>query len=578
MLPGLDEKTAANTISNYFVEKIKLISTDLEKSASNLIDHDVDNERSCTGSTLSEFTPVDELSLKKLIGKSKKTSCFLDPAPTVFLLRFLDIILPVLVKLINLSLEYGCVPDCFKKAVVKPLLKKSSLDPLVCKNYRPVSNLAYVSKLLERVVAEQLLHHLDINSYLDKYQSAYRPGFSTETALLKVINDSLISINSGKVVLLVLLDLSAAFDTINHQLLLQRLNSVTGICDTALAWFSSYLENRYQTVLVGTSFSDNSLLSCGVPQGSVLGPILFSIYTSELGKLIEKHEIGRQFFADDTQLINSFSPDPETVSRVIKNLELCCVNIKKWMTINRLKLNDDKTEVILLGTKDKRELVNLDSVKICESDIKIVDKVRNLGLIFDSGLSMVDHINFIVKSCYYHLRRLGRIRQCLTREAAATIALATIISRLDYCNCTLWGLPACQIERLQKIQNYAARIVTKSKPFDHITPVLRDLHWLPVKRRIDYKVLCIIYSCVNNCAPEYLRDSIPVYNPPRNLRSSSKLQLTLPSVDDTNKSKFGGRAFQNCAPLLWNNLPEHLKRAKNIPSFRKLLKTHLFSD
>ena len=532
----------------------------------------------CSGSSLSEFEPVDETCLRKIIGKSKKTSCFLDPAPTIFLLQFLDIILPILLKLINLSLEHGCVPDCLKKAVVKPLLKKSSLDPLICKNYRPVSNLAYISKLLERVVAEQLLHHLNINSYLDKYQSAYRPGFSTETALLKVINDALIEINSGNVVLLVLLDLSAAFDTINHQLLLQRLQSVCGISSSALAWFASYLQNRFQTVLVGSSFSGCTGLNCGVPQGSVLGPILFSIYTSGLGKLIEQHGIGRQFFADDTQLINSFTPDSETVDAVVKNLEQCCVNIKKWMTRNRLKLNDEKTEVILLGSDDKRKATELRSIQVCDSEIKIVEKVRNLGLIFDSSLSMVEHVNFIIRSCYFHLRRLGRIRPCLTKEAAASIAIATISSRLDYCNSTFWGLPAYQIQRLQKIQNSAARIVSRTNLTDHITPVLNDLHWLPITSRIDHKVLCLAYACINDIAPEYLKETIPLYRPTRNLRSGSKILLSLPSVDDTNKVRSGGRAFQHCAPFLWNDLPEALKKVKTLPLFRKQLKTYLFSN
>ena len=292
--------------------------------------------------------------------------------------------------------------------------------------------------------------------------------------------------------------------------------------------------------------------------------------------MIEQFGIGRQFFADDTQLINSFSPDPETVSTVVRNLEECCVSIKKWMTKNRLKLNDEKTEVILLGTEDKRIATNLNSIKVCESEIKIVDKVRNLGLIFDSKLSMTEHINFIVKTCYFHLRRLGRIRPCLTKEAAATIALATIISRLDYCNSTFWGLPAYQVHRLQKIQNSAARIVTRAKLTDHISPILNDLHWLPVTRRIDYKILCLAYSCIFDNAPGYLKETIPLYKPSRSLRSDSKILLTLPSVDETNKIRYGRRAFQHSAPFLWNNLPEDLKKSKTLSVFRRQLKTHLF--
>ena len=185
---------------------------------------------------------------------------------------------------------------------------------------------------MERVIAAQLVVHLNDNSYLDKFESAYRPGFSMETALLKVINDSLISLNSGNLVLLILLDLCATFDTINHCLLLEKLQLASGIKDTALQWFASYLLNRTQTVLVGSSSSSDSNLICGVPQGSVLGPILFSIYTSSLGQLIEDCGVGRQFFADDSQLFDSFSPDPDTVSLVVKKLETCCVKIKSWMT------------------------------------------------------------------------------------------------------------------------------------------------------------------------------------------------------------------------------------------------------
>ena len=247
VLPNLNEKVASQKISEYFVEKINVISSELDAAASNLPSCDKDIETTETsGSSLCVFDQVDENSVKKIISKSKKTSCHLDPAPTKFLLQFLDILLPIIVLIINKSLELGEVPECMKKAVVKPLLKKHNLDPLECKNYRPVSNLSYLSKLLERVVAEQLVSHLDSNNYLDKFQSAYRIGFSTETALLKVVNDALVTVNSGNLVLLVLLDLSAAFDTINHNLLLERLTSISGIKENALKWFSSYLTTDHK--------------------------------------------------------------------------------------------------------------------------------------------------------------------------------------------------------------------------------------------------------------------------------------------------------------------------------------------
>ena len=283
------------------------------------------------------------------------------------------------------------------------------------------------------------------------------------------------------------------------------------------------------------------------------------------------------FFADDSQLINSFKPDPEIVKSVVENLELCCDEIKKWMTLNRLKLNDDKTKAILLGPKERRNSINLNSIRVGESEIEIVEKVRDLGLIIDANLSMSAHVSHIIKTSYFHLRRLGKIRNLLSSKLANAIAVATITSRLDYCNCCLWGITSDELNRLQKLQNSTARIVSKSKLRDHITPVLEKLHWLPVKKRIDFKILCITYQCIYGNAPTYLKESIPRYTPSRSLRSGSQVLLKLPSVDDTNKVKYGKRSFQNSAPKLWNSLPAEIKASKNISTFKKNLKTYFFS-
>ena len=298
---------------------------------------------------------------------------------------------------------------------------------------------------------------------------------------------------------------------------------------------------------------------------------------SDLGKLIESFGIGRQFFADDSQLINKFSPDPDVVKSVVQNLELCCLEIKNWMLENRLKLNDEKTEAIVFGPKEKIQSIEPNSIKVGEANIDIVDKVRNLGVILDTELSMTEHINHVVRSCYYHLRRLGKIRKYLTKEAANSIAIATVTSRLDYCNSTFWGIPAYEIHRLQKIQNTAARIVSNTSKRDHITPILNELHWLPVQQRVEYKVLCLTYQCIKGNGPDYLKETIPQYVPSRNLRSGNQSRVRLPSVNETNKSRYGGRSFENAAPRLWNNLPDHLKESKNIKIFRKKLKTFLFS-
>ena len=224
---------------------------------------------------------------------------------TKLVLEFTDVLLPVFQKITNLSLTKVFKK---KKAVVKPLIKKEKkkkpdLDPEVLGNYRPVSNLPYLSKILERAVAGQLQAHLNTNGLHVKFQSAYRRGHSTETALLRILNDLLVMIDGGNNAVLVLLDLSAAFDTLDHTLLLQRLHAEIGLDGSALDWFSAYLSCRSQQVLVGHALSAETPLLCGVPHGSVLGPLLFSLYTRQLADLIDKFCIDYHFFADDSELL-----------------------------------------------------------------------------------------------------------------------------------------------------------------------------------------------------------------------------------------------------------------------------------
>ena len=200
--------------------------------------------------------------------------------PTSLLRQCLDEIAPYITDIVNASLETGLVPQSFKQAIVKPLLKNSGLDPDNLKNYRPVSNLPFVSKILEKVVLEQLSNHIARNGLQVCFQSAYRQHHSTETALLRIVNDLLQVIDKGKSTILTLLDLSAAFDTLDHDILLGRLRNTFGVSDTALNWFHSYLHERKQVVSIGRSQSKEQNILYGVPQGSVLGPVLFVLYTT----------------------------------------------------------------------------------------------------------------------------------------------------------------------------------------------------------------------------------------------------------------------------------------------------------
>ena len=428
-----------------------------------------------------------------------------------------------------------------------------------------------MSKLIERVVDARFEKHLRLNKLHTKWQSAYKKFHSTETALLRVANDILLDIDNQKCVLLVLLDLSAAFDTIDHETLMDRLSSLFGVKAKALSWFRSYLYGRTQSVHIGKSKSEKCSLKYGVPQGSILGPKQFISYTSPLADFVKGKNLKLHLYADDTQIYLAFEPTENSKNKSMKDLEACISQIREWMATNFLKLNDDKTEFLIIGNNQKLRKIPTPMLHIGGSEIKPVDSARNIGAIFDSTMSMEKHVDSICKSAWYHLRRIGSIRKYLDMPSTKTLVHAFITSKLDNLNSLLYGLPDKLINRLQRIQNAAARLVTRTRKHDHITPVLKELHWLPVRYRIDYKILLLTYKALNDEGPEYLRELLI---PSKGLRSRERLELQKPATKLVN---YGDRSFSKAAPVLWNSLPVELRKSKSTNTFKKNLKTHLFT-
>ena len=387
----------------------------------------------------------------------------------------------------------------------------------------------------------------------------------------------LVATDNKKATALVLLDLSAAFDTIDHVILLNRLSNKLGMCGTAKKWFESYLSDRTQRVNIDGAVSDVANLPYGVPQGSVLGPILFTIYTQEVEDIAREHGVNIHLYADDTQLYISYDvSDPESSQHnarmAMSRLETCIHDIKKWMLNNKLKLNDSKTEVIIITPPRLEPCVS--QVQIGNCFIAKSTHVRNLGLYLDEHLSMDHHLQKICNTAYIHVRSISGIRKYITKEACETLVHAFITSRLDYCNAALFGLPGNCIQKFQRIQNIAARIVTKTRKHDHITPILSDLHWLPVAQRIQYKILLLTYKALHDQCPVYLSDLVHRYIPDRVLRSSSQNLL---KISKSRTKTFGERAFSVCAPTLWNSLPPECQHDNlTLSSFKTKLKTHLY--
>lgn len=512
-----------------------------------------------------DFKPVSLTLLSEVVQHMKPTNCPLDIVPARIVKEvFNTAIGSSLLTLINLCLSLGCVPAAFKHAVVRPLLKKPNLDPSVLSNFRPVSHLPFLSKVLEKVVFIQLQAFMQKNSVLEKFQSGFRSRHSTESALLRVHNDIALSVDAGSPAVLVLLDLTAAFDTVDHAVLLSRLEHCVGIRGLALQWFSSYLADRSFSVMIGECSSSAAPLSCGVPQGSILGPILFSLYMLPLGSIIGKHNLSFHCYADDLQIYLPLKPN-DNVS--LDSLLSCIDDIRMWLSQNFLSLNNEKTECIIFGNP------NGSAVTLGALAPYLKPAVRNLGVTFDCDMKFDKQISNIVKMSFFQLRLLAKVKPFLNRHDLEKVIHAFISSRLDYCNALYVGLSQGSIARLQLVQNAAARFLTNTPKRVHITPVLYSLHWLPVQFRIDFKILLFVFKALNGRAPEYISEILTLREHSRSLRSSNQLVLEVPR---SKYKRWGDQAFAVAAPRLWNKLPPDIRTTADETLFRSKLKTHLF--
>jgi hypothetical protein len=318
------------------------------------------------------------------------------------------------------------------------------------------------------------------------------------------MSDLLSAADSQRVTLLGLLDLSAAFDCVDHDILLHRLQKAFGIRGSALKWIRSFLVDRSQQVGYSGQLSADGHLACGVPQGSVLGPLLFLLYTAELFDLIAECGLTAHSYADDTQVYIS-TPAIDAASATLRFTN-CVEHIKAWMSSNRLKLNTDKTQVMWTGTRQQLAKINITHLVVLSDTVEFSNTVVDLGVTLDSHLSMSSHVAALRRSCFFQLHQLRMIRDSLTTDAAKTLVNAFVSSRLDYCNSLLSGVTKGLLMKLQSIQNAAARLISRTRNFDHITPVLRSLHWLPIQWRIDFKV-ATRYTSVQ--VPSWLCTTIP---------------------------------------------------------------------
>ncbi len=516
----------SNQFSEFFKSKIEKINEQF--SDTSILDHNlsqnIKNTRVCQYEVFPKITTEE---LRKYIAKSPTKSCALDPIPTFLLKECLDIALPVLTEIVNKSLSTGYMPKSLKQAIVTPIPKKPKVTEF--KNFRPISNLPFLSKVIERIVIDKLSSYCKENELNEPYQSAYRKNHSCETALLEVTNCILTNMDNQKVTLLTLLDLSAAFDTVPHDQFLSRLESDYGITSTALQWFSSYFKDRFQTVNVNNSQSSPQPLTTGMPQGSGTGPWGYTKYTGPLGVLIRILCLLYHMFADDTQLHTSLDPKSSASQSLAKTkIENCISTISSWMTVNRLKLNSDKTEFIVLGTKQQLAKMQFDSLTICGEQISSSTKIRNLGVYMDREMKMNEHVQHVVRVCYGKLREISSFRKYITTQVAQTLVQSAVISHIDYANSLLYGINEYLLDKLQRAQNAAARLILGLKKYDNISAGLIKLHWLPIRHRIKFKIATITFKVLSTNEPIYLRTLLEIRVPTGTRRSKEGVLLRIP--------------------------------------------------
>lgn len=565
-LPDSESKDKlADEFADFFIGKIEKIRKALDEFSL----HQVNENYS--GTPLIEFKKFSEKEVRQLMGSMQTKSCESDPITTKFIKENIDEFLPILTKIINISLENGTFAEEWKLAILRPLLKKVGLD-LIHSNYRPVSNLAFLSKLVEKAMITRLEEHFDANNLNSIYQSAYRANHSCETSVLKLVNDLLWKLENQEACALVAIDLSAAFDTVNHQVALAVLEKKFGVTGSSLKWFESYLRDRRFKVSVDDVFSKEVLFNFSVPQGSIIGPRLFCVYSSTLETVVPE-EVTMSAFADDHTLYKGFNPkNPIETNNVMTELEVTLKDVQNWMSENRLKMNASKSEFVIFSSSQLSKHISTESLNVAGDDVARGDEIRLLGAWLDKHLTMEIHAKKKAKAASLSLMKIRHIRQYLTDDLCKLLVNSLVTSHLDYCNGILVGCSDKVVKILQRVQTQAAKLILNRRKCDSATKALRELHWLPIKKRVCYKILVTVFNCILGEAPQYLMDLIIVNNGSRSLRNSDN-KLIVPRVK---RKTFASQSFSVYGPRIWNRLPEYVRLETKRDEFKKKLKTFLF--
>lgn len=511
------------------------------------------------------FTPVTCTEVQRIVLSMPSNK---SPGPDKISMRIIKDCLPVilgpLTDIINNSLATSTFPDAWKTAEVIPLLKEG--DHEEASNNRPLSLLVVASKICERIALQQFSSYLRRNGRLCAHQSGNKKHHSTETLNILVSDALLDAMDNKKLSALILLDLSKAFDSISHSILLQKLSYI-GASREAVNWFRSYLSGRTQMVRIGSAVSAPLPITHGVPQGAILSPLLFCIYINDLPSAPQVCNL--ESYVDDSKVFLSFPISD--VASAKHNLEEDLRRVAAWCCKNQLLINPKKTKFLLVGT---RQLLRRLPEEMCLSflgeDITPVSSAKDLGVTLDSNLTFDYHISELTSSCMSKLCQINRVKDSFDYDTLHLIISALVMSKLYYCSSVWSNTTVSNIKKLQSVQNFACRIITNTKKFDHITPALREISWLPVKEHLLYRDSIMSFKCMNGLAPPYLCELFCKRNAIHDRNTRNRELLHIPLC----KTKSGQRSFRYRAVNIWNNLDNELKQL-TLRAFKKTLKSNM---
>ncbi len=496
--------------------------------------------------------------VKVLSGLDMTKSTGIDQIPSKLLKAAASSIGKHLTHVLNVSISTGQLATEWKTAKVTPIFKEG--DKTDRNNYRPISILPIVTKILERAIHNQLYLFLCNHNLLANCQSGFRKFHSTMTTLIHVTDYLQENADRGNGTGMLFLDLKKAFDTVDHDLLIEKLRKY-GVAPSSLAWFRNYVKDRKQIVELGDTRSDWENIKTGVPQGSILGPLLFIIYINDLPKAVKRCQV--TLYADDTALYISSRKADE----IQKWLQEDLVNLKDWFDFNKLTLNLKKTKFLQFSSSRKKPDFKDVKISLDQESVERVEVFKYLGVWLDEKLNFSEHIHQISKKVNKRLGLLMRIRKNITKDTALMLYKSLVVPHLEYCD-VIWDTCAGILkDKIQKLQNRACKIILKTKKQAHTNDIHSKLRLWKLSERRRFHTACLAYKCKHNPQPTYLSNLYQQVNQihQHNTRQASNRDLFVVR----NNTEAGKAMFRNRSIPLWNSLPAKVKNCQTYTSFKQ---------